>query len=347
MTGCFRFAGNPDKLSVLILAPQSDEHARAVLQHLADMAVPATCWAAKDLLSYSRLDFRLDNSGAACSLGERRDESTTRPDTPSIDLFAFRSVWLRRPGRVRAQPMPERWMGSLVEWESSRALDAIFRIIPALWVNAPAAEHEARLKLKQLDMARGCGLGVPETLVTNDPRTAAEFVERMDRSVVYKLIDEGSHRYFPDYEVVKGIPTMPLREADLEHLHQVSTSLHLFQRRIEKRSDIRVTVVGRQLFAVEIMSQVGRGNLDFRLDYSVPMNRYNLPASVEQSCLALVSKLGLNYGAIDLGVTPDGEYVFFEVNPAGQWLWMELRLELPISLAMARLLAGADEPLTG
>ncbi|HEY9868321.1 MAG TPA: hypothetical protein V6D08_04085 [Candidatus Obscuribacterales bacterium] len=333
-------------MSVLILAPQSDEHARAVLERLAGMAVPATCWAARDLLAHSRLDFRLDNAGAACLLSGQLDQSSPSLPGESLDLFGFRSVWLRRPGRVRAQPMPERWMESFVEWESSRALDAIFRMIPALWVNSPAAEHEARLKLRQLETAKACGLSVPDTLVTNDPRAAAEFFERMDRSVVYKLIDEGSHRYFPDYEVVKGIPTMPLREADLEHLQQVATSLHLFQRRIKKRSDIRVTVVGHEVFAVEIMSQEGRGDLDFRLDYSVPMHYYELPPAVEESCLTLVRRFGLNYAAIDLGLTPEGEHVFFEINPAGQWLWMELRLELPISQAMARLLAGSAEPLT-
>lgn len=333
-------------MSVLILASQSDEHARAVLEHLAGMGVPATCWAAKDLLAHWLLDFRLDNTGQACSLSRQLDQTPPSQQGGTLDLFDFRSVWLRRPGRVRVQPMPEPWMASLVEWESSRALDAIFRMMPALWVNSPAAEQETRLKLRQLETARACGLSVPDTLVTNDPRAAAEFFEQMNRSVVYKLIDEGSHRYFPDYEVVKGIPTMPLRQADLEHLQQVSTSLHLFQRRIKKRSDIRVTVVGHEVFAVEIMSQEGRGDLDFRLDYSVPMQRYDLPAAVQESCIALVTKCGLNYAAIDLGLSPDGDHVFFEVNPAGQWLWMELRLDLPISQAMARLLSGSAKPLT-
>lgn len=49
-------------------------------------------------------------------------------------------------------------------------------------------------------------------------------------------------------------------------------------------------------------------------------------------------RMHLNFGCFDLIVTPDGEYVFLECNPNGQWLWVELATGLPIAEAIADFL---------
>jgi glutathione synthase/RimK-type ligase-like ATP-grasp enzyme len=298
-------------------------------------------WEMDDLLGKSHLKYELSTGGASC----RIEHFATGEQSNMLDLLGFQSVWLRRPGKVKVQPLPEQWMESLAEWECSRALDSIFRAMPALWVNPPAKEREALLKLQQLDIARRCGLKVPDTLVTNDPEAAEKFYSKHKGQVVYKLIDEASFRFFPTYEVVTGMPTLPVREADLEHFSQVELSLHLFQNRVDKVADIRVTAVSDKLFPVEILSQEGRGKLDFRLDYSVPMNVHKLPDEVSERCLSVLRALGLTFGAFDLCLDRSGEYVFLEVNPSGQWMWMERKLGLPISLHLARLLAGVEKPL--
>lgn len=48
--------------------------------------------------------------------------------------------------------------------------------------------------------------------------------------------------------------------------------------------------------------------------------------------------MGLCYGAIDMVVTPDERYVFIEINPNGQYLWVEQATGLPISDAICDLL---------
>jgi glutathione synthase/RimK-type ligase-like ATP-grasp enzyme len=68
---------------------------------------------------------------------------------------------------------------------------------------------------------------------------------------------------------------------------------------------------------------------------------HSLPGDVESSVRDLVRRLGLVYGAIDMRLTPDGRYVFLEVNPAGQWLFIEGRTGQPITSAVARTLAHA------
>jgi D-alanine-D-alanine ligase-like ATP-grasp enzyme len=50
--------------------------------------------------------------------------------------------------------------------------------------------------------------------------------------------------------------------------------------------------------------------------------------------------LGLNYGALDFIVTPEGRHVFLEVNPAGEFMWLMRYPGLPIAEALADVLAG-------
>ena len=49
----------------------------------------------------------------------------------------------------------------------------------------------------------------------------------------------------------------------------------------------------------------------------------DLPERVSEACRDLVQRLGLAFGAIDLLQTTSEEYVFLEVNPNGQWHWLE------------------------
>ncbi len=128
-------------------------------------------------------------------------------------------------------------------------------------------------------------------------------------------------------------------------LGRVIHAPHLFQRNIEKDCDLRVTVVGKEVFCIRIDSQLGSGKVDWRNDYSVPMTPFELPHEIKSRCLELMRRLRLNYGAIDFVLTKDGEYFFLEINCAGQYIWIEHRTDLPISEEIAKLLSGQSEPL--
>ena len=111
-----------------------------------------------------------------------------------------------------------------------------------------------------------------------------------------------------------------------------------FQEKVEKASDIRVTVVEDDVFAAEILSQARQSSkVDWRAtdDPDLEHRPHKLPATLADQCRRLVSKLGLGFGAIDFALKPDGTYVFFEINPNGEWLWLEDQLSLPISDSIA------------
>jgi len=232
----------------------------------------------------------------------------------------------------------------MVEQETRETFYGMLNSLDCLWVNRPMHDVNCMRKLLQLEYAHQAGLEVPKSLVTNNAKEAEDFYHQCDGQVIYKLIGETSGIHLPSSEVT-GLPTLPLRQVDLKYLDQVVHAPHLFQQMIQKTHDVRVTVVGKKLFACRIYSQAGMGKVDWRGDYSVDMQPMDLPKDLEEKCLNLMKRFNLNYGAFDFCQLPDERYVFIEVNSAGQFIWAEDRTKQPIALEVAKLLAGQSEPL--
>ena len=124
---------------------------------------------------------------------------------------------------------------------------------------------------------------------------------------------------------------------------QIEISPTYIQRNIKKQCDIRVTAVGRKLFSTAIMSQeCEETQTDWRKGQHVlPYHEINLPEELEKKCLLLLDALHLEFGAIDFILGEDGEYYFLEINPNGQWAWIECRTNYHIAAEIAKLLTEA------
>lgn len=323
-------------MKVLILSSPDDQHAEAVSGFLATMNAQV------DML---KLDRFVETCAVSFELGTTNNSCLIERATDHLDLSSYFSIWYRRPGAVRAPQFVEPWIGKMVESEARSALDGIFRSLNCLWVNVPANNLACSDKLWQLQLATKLGFSIPETLVTNKPQLVLDFFDQCDGQVIYKLMGEQTNQVIPQNENPRGVSTLPLRREDLPFIDQVSLSPHMFQRCIQKAYDFRVTVVGTEIFATRIDSQAGRGKIDWRHDYSVAMEPFELPDEISEKCFELTKRLGLNYGAIDLVLTEQGEYIFLEINCGGQYLWIEQKTDQPISLSVARLLTGLSEPL--
>jgi glutathione synthase/RimK-type ligase-like ATP-grasp enzyme len=169
--------------------------------------------------------------------------------------------------------------------------------------------------------------------VTNDPAEARGFVEELGHErVVYKtfLATEQHWR-----------ETRVLRAEEVELLDRVRLAPVIFQELVPDATDVRVTVVGERLFATEITRPAGGYELDYRMDLeTASFEPAELPKETQDGIHALMRRLGLVYGAVDLLRTPDGEHVFLEINPAGEWRFVEERTGQRITEAMAELLVG-------
>ena len=137
--------------------------------------------------------------------------------------------------------------------------------------------------------------------------------------------------------------TRLLREEELAQLENVKYAPVIFQSYIEADVDLRITVVGDKIFPAAIHSQDTSYKVDFRMDIGqARIESATLPTDVEAKLFALMNRLGLVYGAIDMRRRPDGSHVFLEVNPSGQWLFIERSSGQPITAALAELLQDKD-----
>lgn len=197
-----------------------------------------------------------------------------------------------------------------------------------------AAEH----KLLQLRVARETGLTVPATVVTNAPEDVRAFFRATAGRTVIKPLRSG-------YAEVGGKPravfTSKVEEEHLAHLEGAARCPAIYQALVAKSCDVRVTYVDGELFVAEIDSQSDpAARIDWRrtANPDLPHRPAGLPEALERQIRTFMVHLGLGFGALDFVRTPEGAYVFLEVNPNGQWLWLEDRLGFPISDRIARWL---------
>ena len=118
----------------------------------------------------------------------------------------------------------------------------------------------------------------------------------------------------------------------------------IFQAEVPRAYELRISVFGERVFAAKLEPQSALADVDWRMDKGSDWQPYDLPEDVSESVLQLLRELRLDYGMVDMRVTPAGEYVFFEVNPSGQFVFIEIETGLPVCRAMADLLierAGA------
>jgi len=204
------------------------------------------------------------------------------------------------------------------------------------WINHPETNRLADNKLAQLRLAKQFGFHIPETLVTNDPSEATSFMKSVaPRRVIYKTL---SHPFISETaDSFRSVYTS-LVEMSPQVADSIRLAPCLFQECIEKAYELRVTVVGGKVFAARIFSQDHASRaIDWRRDQHKTELRQELgtlDSRLEGLCVSLVKQFGLIFGAIDLIVTPEGEFVFLEINPNGQWLWIETVLGAKISEAL-------------
>lgn len=195
----------------------------------------------------------------------------------------------------------------------------------ALWVNHPAMNWRASQKVWQLRIARELGLETPRTLVTRRPDSARRFLRALAGNAIAKPVTYGT---FGDGNDERAIFTSRI-PPDLapEAFESLALAPVILQEEIAKRSDLRVTVVGPAVVAVRIDSQSAPQTVtDWRVPGASPLQHtvVELPSALAEKCVALTRALDLVFGAIDLVEGVDGTFYFLEINPAGQWGWLEL-----------------------
>jgi len=270
-----------------------------------------------------------------------KTRSVVRVDGRELDLACVSAVWWQRPRSAEASSLIAPDQRAWASRQAQALLDGIWDSLDALWVPGPRRRAEAAdSKVRQLAVAQRLGLKVPRTLVTNEPARVLAFYDACEGRIISKVLRDG--RVTRDGEKHLAY-THVVQRRDLHDLASVAYAPVVFQERVPKRLELRVTVVGERVFSAAIDSQESPfAREDFRrADHLVSCTAHHLDPEIEVQCVRLLQALDLTFGAIDLIVTPTGEHVFLEINANGQWAWVESRAKLPIADALAELMLSA------
>jgi glutathione synthase/RimK-type ligase-like ATP-grasp enzyme len=260
-----------------------------------------------------------------------------REGEPAFDLRQVQAVWWRRPQAADVSAVTDLAARQFAANEWNEAIHGVWQLVEARWMNPPGLDEIASRKAYQLRIAAETGLRIPRTLITSSPEHARAFV---DQHGLHKTIFK---TFSATHEVWRE--TRLVREQELEILDTLRLAPAIFQEYVPAAVDLRVTVIGDRLFPAAIHAQGTDYPVDFRMSLGQARTEpAELPAPLVDRLLALMRRLGLVYGAIDMRRTPEGDYVFFEVNTAGEFLFIEERTGQPISQALAEWLATPSGP---
>jgi glutathione synthase/RimK-type ligase-like ATP-grasp enzyme len=311
---------------ILIVSHATDDHAASVLSALKREGHRA---ALIDTAQFPR-----DAMLTQC-FNQKRWQYELTLDGNKLDLDAYHAGWWRRPQPFTLHEGISPQAASFTYTECHEAISGLWSALDIAWVNPPALDEVAHHKPYQLKIASQVGLPIPRTLITNDPDAARRLIDELGpERTIYKtfLATEQCWR-----------ETRFIKPQELEMLNRVQLAPVIFQEYVPAISDIRVTVVGSTIFATAIFPAPGGYEVDYRMDLEgAKFEPTKIPVQTERKIFALMKRLGLVYGAIDLRRTPEGALVFLEVNPAGEWRFLEERTGQPITKALANLLIELD-----
>lgn len=312
---------------IVILSSLRDDHAVAVMRQLDVRGTPHELIDLSEFPRAAALTWRTDRAG-------NREASAIRNGAHEADLLAATVAWWRRPQpfELHSEILSEAHR-FFVQAECHEAVVGALLTMDVFWVNHPMRDEEASRKLYQLRVANECGLEVPVTCVTNDPVEAAGFVERAGHdNVVYKSFTATEDAWRE---------TRLLRKDEFELIEHVKYAPVIFQQFVPADADLRVTIFGREIFPAAVRTSEPAYRYDYRMDLDqAAVEPFDLPPEIRDRLLELMRRLGLVYGAVDMRLTPGGRFVFLEINPSGQWLFMEERTGMPITRRFADFLAS-------
>jgi len=256
----------------------------------------------------------------------------------SFDLQKFTAVYYRRP----ELPVFDSFDLSKGEINFFRnefiyTLEGIYKLLRnAYWISPLYAIREAENKIYQLDLAKLMDFIIPNSIVTNSYKQVSLFFKENKEKCIIKpiksgLIEEGLESKVVFTNILKSIP---------ENTKKISSSINYLQSHILKKGDIRVIVVGHKIFATLIHSQEYlKTKTDWRKgEINLKHEKINLPEEINIKCINLLQALKLRFGAIDFILDNNENYIFLEINPNGQWAWIEKQTGYNITQEIVNLL---------
>ncbi len=287
--------------NVLIVSNTDDAHATAVQDRLRERSI-LVGRLDSDTFTFGQHVWRIRS--------DTNLESSSSWYVPDVNVIWYRKVRF---------PEPTNAVRSFLNQEAQGLFDCILADYhDCRWVNPRDRLAEARSKIVQLQRAKGAGLRIPDTIVTTSVEALGEFSARHNGQIVAKPIQAqivGSG----DDALVIGT-----RQLSLGHFESaVRFSPCYAQERLSLKSEIRVVAFGDRLHSFRLTAKEKADDLKQLKLSKIDHERCELDESTSRKIRSVMSLYGLEFAAIDLAVIDDEEPVFLELNPNGQWLWLQ------------------------
>lgn len=309
---------------LLILTSEKDLTADFLIVELINRGLP-----------YFRLNAeQLATADYVFGLSENTVQREVTVGAKKLPLNEVQAVWYRRA--VHPTPSgPSRGERVFVAGELRHLALGLVLNPEIVWVNPIDKVSVAELKLYQLQVAQQLGFRVPHTLVSRDPEALRNFAASNNAGTICKPI---FHGMLVDETASYSIFTRRITPESIDD-DAVRICPVFLQEEIVRRADVRATFIGPHCFVADITGEASL--VDWR-DPEVPVSYSvsSLGSEIEGMCRAMLAKLGLIYGAFDFVRTPTGDLVFLEVNPTGEWAWLEDRLGFPMRDAFIQVFYG-------
>lgn len=276
--------------------------------------------------------FRIDSANQICGY---IDDGISR-----VDLSAIKGIWYRRPRPSEiSDQVTDKHVRELCLREANASLEGIIKSINCNWVSHPDSIRAAESKVYQLSTASLLGFRLPSTQITNVQSEMLGFGNTVgpDGRFIIKMIS-GGRIINGEQEYLIYTNLIDLQDDLLEGAHFTANFLQEF---VKKEADIRVNVFGNNVFATRIdpPKDFGEPFVDWRKHQDeVEYRMFDLPGQLEKKCIELVRHMGLSFSAMDFVLDEKGEYYFLEMNPNGQWAWIEDKTGAELSKALANAL---------
>ena len=203
------------------------------------------------------------------------------------------------------------------------------------WVNNPNSTFTAEDKLLQLKKAKEIGFNIPNTLLVNsldylDIKDEEQYVVKSLDTVLLKHNNKESFAYT---NIISG---KELKKSRLD------IAPIIFKKCISGKTDIRAKIIRNKIIPLKIEKNNIGINGDWRLEKeNVEYSAIKLPEEIEKKCIKIVETFKLSFGGIDL-VEKNGKYYFIEINPTGEWAWLNEKSNSRIDKAICDYLLKKD-----
>jgi hypothetical protein len=322
--------------SILIASAAGDAHAITLTVALARRGHTVLPWNAGYFPAHQTSSFSIEMDAAPAL--ELKGEGL------SFSMNDIDVIWYRKPREPVTPSYVHPEDRGAVDGACKRYVQGFWVSAPerAFWVNSMEGKRKAESKILQLREAVRCGLTIPATLVSNDPEKIRQFVEKRAPRVIVKPLymthwpadNGGLHASF----------TAMVTSDQLPQDRFIQACPCVYQEKVNKQYEARVTFFGATAVAVALDSQAhAASRLDWRVvnNRRLPMRQVALPDNVYRACRQLMARLGIVQGSFDFAVDEEGQWIFFEVNEAGQFLWLEDNLpDLPLLEITSQFLAA-------